>query len=116
MFSCKEREKWGTRRPPTSGFAVDFRPPPAHADEQEPPVAEEFRRFAFDGMTDELEDPSHHEQSQRVEPKPMEEEAGNKDCDREQNGGNAERVAEAVDGMLVAARVLCEPLIAGASA
>ena len=38
-------------------------PPPTDADKQEAPVAEELRRFALEGMADELEKPSEEEQS-----------------------------------------------------
>jgi hypothetical protein len=41
-----------------SSFAPNLCPPPADADEEESPVAEEFWRLAFEGMTDELENPS----------------------------------------------------------
>ena len=58
-----------------SSFAIDLRPPPADADEEESPVAKEFRRLAFEGMADELENPSDHEQHQRVGPQAMEEES-----------------------------------------
>ena len=65
-----ERAQAGGRgRPPhtaphtTLGFAVDLGPPPADADEEETPVAEEFRRLAFEGVSDELEDPSQEKQA-----------------------------------------------------
>jgi len=106
----------GARPPEYSGFAVDLGPPPADADKQEAPVAKEFRRFAFKSMADELEDPSDHEQRQCVEPKATKEEAGKEYANRDQNGGNAERMAEAIDRVLVAARVLGDPLLAGAIA
>ena len=77
---------------------------------------EELRRLALKGVADELEDPPDHEKRQGVEPQAMEEEAGNENCDRDENGRNAERVADPVDGMLVAARVLRDPLLAGAVA
>lgn len=76
----------------------------------------EFRRFAFKGMANELQDPADHEQSQGVEPQTMDEETSDEDRDRNKNGGNAESVAEAVDGMLVAGRVLRDPLFASAVA
>ena len=41
-----------------SGFAVDLGPPPADAYEQETPVGKKLRRLAFEGMADELENPS----------------------------------------------------------
>jgi hypothetical protein len=45
-----------------SGFALDLGPPPAEADEEESPVAEELRGLAFEGVADELEKPSKDEQ------------------------------------------------------
>ena len=44
----------------------------------------------------------------------MNEETGNEDRERNQNRGNAESVAETIDRMLVAGRVLRDPLLAGA--
>ena len=99
-----------------SGFAVDLGPPPADANEQEAPVAEEFGRLALKGMADELEDPSDHEEPQRDEPKAMIGEAGKEHADRNQNRGNAVGMADAIDRVLVAPRVLGDPLIAGAIA
>ena len=99
-----------------SGFAVNLGPPPAHADEQKSPVVEKLRRLAFKGMTDELKDPSDDEQRQREPPEAVEEEPGGKDGYRKQNRGDAEGVAQAVDRVLMAGRVLGNPLLAGASA
>ena len=45
----------------TLRFAVDLGPPPADADEEESPVAQEFWRLALESVADELEDPSDHE-------------------------------------------------------
>ena len=44
-----------------SSFAVDLGPPPADADEEKTPVAEQFGRLALKGMADELKDPSDDE-------------------------------------------------------
>jgi hypothetical protein len=41
---------------------LDLGPPPADADEQKTPVAKEFRGLAFEGVADELENPSEQEQ------------------------------------------------------
>jgi hypothetical protein len=98
------------------GFAIDLGPPPADADQEESPVAEKFGRLAFEGVADKLENPADHEESECVEPEAMEEKAGNEDCDREQDGRDAEGVAEAIDRILVAGRVLRDPLLAGAIA
>src|SRR6202008_1970287 len=59
-----------------SGFAVDLGPPPAHADEQESPVMEELRRLSFKSMTDELQQPSEHEQRERPPPQAVTDESG----------------------------------------
>jgi len=40
-----------------------------------------FGRFAFEGVADELEDPSDDKQSQRVEPQAMNKDAGEKKWD-----------------------------------
>jgi hypothetical protein len=98
------------------GSAANFGPPPADADQEESPVVEEFGRLAFKGVADELEDPSDDEERQGDEPEAMKEEAGDEDGYGDDDEGDAERVAEPIDGMLVAARVLRDPLLAGASA
>jgi len=101
---------------PHSGSAANLSPPPADADEEESPVAEEFRWLAFEGVADELEDPSDYEERQRVEQKAMKEESSDRDCERKQNGRNAEGVADAIDGVLVASGILRDPLLVGAVA
>ena len=67
------------------GFAVDLGPPPADAHEEEAPVVEEFGRLAFEGVADELENPSHEEERERVHPQAMDEETGHEGCDRDQD-------------------------------
>jgi hypothetical protein len=96
------------------GPALHLCPPPAHADEQESPVTEKFRRFALEGVADELEDPSDDEKCQSVDPCVMEEDAGDKDGDGEKDQRNAEGVAQPVYGMLVAGRILRDPFLARA--
>lgn len=41
-----------------SGLTAQFRKPPSQAHEQEAPVFEEFRWFAFEGVADELQNPA----------------------------------------------------------
>ncbi len=98
------------------GFAVDLCPPPTDADEKETPVGKKFRRFAFEGMADELENPSKDKQSQRIRPQAMKEDANEKKQNREHDGRDAERVADTIHGMLMAGGVLRDPLLAGAVA
>jgi hypothetical protein len=99
-----------------SGFAVDLGPPPADADEQEAPVVEEFRGLAFEGVADELEKPPKEKKRECVGPQAMEEGAGKKNCDREQDGRDAQSVAEPVHVVLMARGVLGDPLLIGAVA
>jgi len=75
---------------------------------------EEFRRFALKGMADELENPSDNEQPHRIQPERMEEDAADENPHRKHDERNAERMAEPVDRMLMAARVLRNPLLAAA--
>ena len=75
-----------------------------------------FRRLAFEGVADELEKPSGEEEAERVGPQAMEKDAGKKYWEREQDGRNAQGVADPVHGMLVAGGVLRDPLLVGAVA
>lgn len=75
---------------------------------------EKFRRLAFEGMADELENPSGEKKPERVGPQAMEEDAGKKYWEREEDGRNAQGVADPVHGMLVAGGVLRDPLLVGA--
>jgi hypothetical protein len=107
-------QKPGGGPAPPFRAAANLGPPPTDADEQESPVVEELRRLAFKGVADELEDPPDHEKQQGVEPEAVEEEACDEHRDGYDNCRNTERVARAVHGMLVAARVSRDPLLAGA--
>jgi hypothetical protein len=93
---------------------LDFRPPPADAYEEETPVAEEFRGLAFEGVADELENPSEEKEAESVWPEAVDEDAGEKNCHREHDGWDAQGVAEAVYAVLVAGGVLRDPLLVGA--
>ena len=97
------------------GLAVNFGPPPADADEEKAPVAEELRWLALEGVADELEDPSQDKQSERIEPEPMHEDAGDKNWDREQDSRDAQGMAGSVDGVLMAGGVLGDPLLVAPS-
>jgi len=76
----------------------------------------EFGRLAFEGVADELENPSDEEKGQRVQPQPVDEDAGDKKGDREQYGGDAQRMTHPVRRMLMTGAVLRDPLLVGASA
>ncbi len=77
---------------------------------------EEFWFFAFEGVADELEDPSDEKERESVGPQAMHENAGYEDSDRQENQRDAQGVAGAVHRMLMAGGVLRDPLLAGAVA
>ena len=77
---------------------------------------EEFGRFVLEGMADELENPSCEKESDGVGPEAVDEDAGGEQSEGKKNGGDAERVAGTVYGVLMAGGVLRDPLVAGASA
>jgi len=77
---------------------------------------EEFRWFALEGMPDKLENPSDKEQSQRVQPQPVIEDAGDEERNREQDGRNAQRMAYAIHWMLMTGSILRDPLFVAPSA
>ena len=93
---------------------MDLRPPPTYANEQEAPVVEELRRLAFEGVADELEDPSQDKEAKSIGPKAMDKDAANKKQQRNQDGRDTQRVARPINGMLVAGRILLDPLLVGA--
>src|SRR5512146_2547514 len=90
--------------------------PPAQAYEQKSPIVEEFRLLAFEGVADELQHPAEDEQTHRVPEQGMHEHRGHKQGQRNHDRGNAEGVAEAVYGMLMAGRILRDPLLAALAA
>ena len=78
---------------------------------------EELGRFVFESVAHELEDPSQEEECESVRPEAMkEEDTGQKQSDGKQNERDAKSMAGAVDGMLVAGRILRNPLLAAATA
>lgn len=81
---------------------MNLGPPPSHADKQKAPVVKKFRRLALEGVADKLKNPSHEKQRRRVEPQAMPEDAGDKEWKRQQDGRNAQRVANPVYRMLMA--------------
>src|SRR5574340_630990 len=99
-----------------SALAAQFGEPPAQPDEKEAVVFEEFRRLAFEGVADELENPAPHEHGQGQDPQPRHEQRGHEQGQRKRDQRNADGVAEAVDRMAMAGGVLRDPLLAAALA
>lgn len=77
---------------------------------------EEFRLFTLKGMADELKYPPENKQPCRVRPQEMKKDAGHKKRQRYQDQGNAKRMAQTVDWVLMAACILRNPLFIRASA
>ena len=98
------------------GSTSDFRQPPADSYEEEAPIVEEFWRLAFEGVADELENPSEEEKKDGVKPEAMKKDARDKEGYGNKDGGDAERVAGAIDGVLMTGGVLGNPLFIGAVA
>src|SRR5262245_56599797 len=100
---------------PNSGLPANLRDPPAKTHEQKTPVVKELRPLPLEGVAEELQCPSDQKQGGRQQPRP-----GREPCDREPPNRNddewdAERVAETVDRMLMAGRVLRDPLFGRAA-
>jgi hypothetical protein len=112
-FDNSKAQPWANM---PSGFAVYFRPPPAHTHEEKAPVVKELRRFVLESVTDKLEDPSECKQGGGIEPHSMQENADEKKCERKKNDGDAQGVADAIDGVLMAGGILRDPLLAAAVA
>jgi hypothetical protein len=99
-----------------SSASPHLRHPPTHANKKKTPVVEELGRFALHCMASELEGPPPDEQSESNPPQPI-------DPEREQEQGkgknderDAERVADPVYRILVAAAVLRDPFVPASSA
>lgn len=75
---------------------------------------EKLGRLAFEGMAHELQNPADDEHAESIDPEAMDEDTGDQKGNRNQDKGNAEGMAEAVGRILMASRVLRDPLLAGA--
>lgn len=99
-----------------SDFAAHFCRPPARAYQQESPVGKEFRGLAFESVADELEDPSHDEESKCDGPEAVNEDGQDEEGERKHDQRDADGVADAVDRILMAGGILRDPLVPGAVA
>ena len=109
------KEKGVGKKKMTLGPATHLSPPPAHANQKKTPVMEEFWLFAFEGMADKLQDPTHYEKASRVHPEAVNEYRGQSQSQRNHDHGNAEAVAGPVYRMSMTACVLRNPLLVGSS-
>ena len=75
----------------------------------------EFWFLALESVADKLQDPPHYKKAGRVHPKPVKEQRGEAQRQRNHDHRNAEAVAGAVYRMRMTARVLRNPLLVGAS-
>ena len=76
----------------------------------------EFRRLTLEGMADELKNPSQDEQTRRIQPQLVNENAGDKKWQRKQDSRNAQGVTDSVHRMLMTGTILRDPLLVSASA
>ena len=72
---------------------------------------EEFRRLALEGVADELENPPDEEQRQCIHPEAVQEDAGDKKWDREQDARDAQRMTHPVHRMPMTGAILRDPLL-----
>lgn len=76
---------------------------------------EELGRLAFEGVADELENPANYEERERNLPESRKEESYWREQQRNNDQGNADGMANAIDCVLMAGRVLRDPVVPGAS-
>jgi len=98
------------------GSSAHLGPPPAHAYQQKAPVLKKLRWLVLKSVSDELQKPAKNKQASGNHPERMIEDGNHAKHQRDHNQRNAKAMAEPVDGMRMAARVLRDPLFAGASA
>src|SRR2546427_7804238 len=108
--AARRRHGDRSRAPP------ELRYPPAQPDEQEAPILEELGGLPLEPVPHELEDPARDEQRDRHRPEPAHEYRNDEQRHGEGDERNTDRVAEAIDGVLMAPRVLRHPLGHGAVA
>jgi len=89
---------------------MNLGPPPAHADKQKSPVVKKLRLFALKSMADELQRPSQKEKRKCIEPQPMNEQTPSEQGDRNQNRRYPQGMAYPVYRVLMADRILRDPL------
>ena len=70
----------------------------------------ELRLFALERMSDELERPSRKKKDKRVKPQPVNEDASGEQGERKQNRRYSQGMAYPVYRVLMAARILRDPL------
>lgn len=93
-------------RPPTH-----FRHPPTQPNKQEPPVMQELRGLPFDRVPEKLQNPAHDKNHQGDSPESRHRDSHQEQGNRERDQRNAERVAEAVHRVAMAACVLRDPFV-----
>jgi len=97
-------------KPCFSRLAMNLGPPPAQANKQETPVVKEFRLLVLKRVANELKRPSHKEKHKRIKPQPVNKDAREEQSDRSHNRRYPQRMAYPVHRVLMAARILRDPL------
>src|SRR5205814_1813685 len=109
-FKLTHYSKLGPNLDVTSRSAADLGKPPSQADEEEAPVVEELRRLAFEGVTDELENPAGYKHQRRDHSENRKQQANHKQHNGGRNQRNTDRMADTIHAMLVAPAVLADPI------
>ena len=91
-----------------------LRQPPADAHKQKSPVLQKLRRLAFERVSDELKQPADDEESAGYPERQAQPDCERHKYQRQHDQRNAQCVAGAIERMLMAARVLPDPLVPGA--
>jgi hypothetical protein len=97
---------------PPSSPPANLRPPPAHPHQQKSPVLEKFRRLPLKRMPHKLTNPSQHKQPERIRPQPVHKNGAHKHHHRNHKRRNPQRMARPVHRILMARRILRNPLLA----
>ena len=94
-----------------SGAAADVRDPPAKADQQKAPVAEELGGLALDGVTEKLQRPPQDEQSHTGPQHRWQDEGRGEQHQRYDDDRNADGVTDPVYRVPVAPLVPGDPFV-----
>jgi hypothetical protein len=76
----------------------------------------ELRLFTLEGVADELKQPAEDKEPGGIKPQRVEKDTCEKKRQRDHNDRYTQSMAKPIDRMLMAARVLCNPLLVCASA
>ncbi|HNU06270.1 MAG TPA: hypothetical protein PKO33_00810, partial [Pyrinomonadaceae bacterium] len=83
------------------------------ADEKKTPIFKELGRLAFEGVTDELKNPTDNEKSERITPHSRDKETGWNQKDRDRDHRYAKLVRQLIHWMLMTLSIFLDPVVPG---